>query len=323
MTVEKDLNDEFTFDITCGNTVNNITVKLTEGEYDGNSLIAELQKQINKKLEAAGLPKDMVKAQIGGVNTGVVGANDNDALCLKINDNTALPDSGQYIIDGVRGSAAFNIFYQTDGRMIPAYTTGAKDITDGLTVTAENNTLSLDADGRTYSVTLADGDYTADELADAVNAGFKAGGAPLTAKIEDGRLKIQYNSFGRHIIDNVAGSARDSLFYVKNSAAGEKENIKIQLSGNAGRDYIELDRPVMNTVSLGINSVAITKPKYANKALGRLAGALDAVSAIRSDYGAMENRLEHAINGNNNTAENTQSAESLVRDTDIASETVR
>ena len=91
---------------------------------------AELQKQINKKLEAAGLPKDMVKAQIGGVNTGVVGANDNDALCLKINDNTALPDSGQYIIDGVRGSAAFNIFYQTDGRMIPAYTTGAKDITD-------------------------------------------------------------------------------------------------------------------------------------------------------------------------------------------------
>lgn len=323
VTVEKDLNDEFTFDITCGNTVNNITVKLTEGEYDGNSLIAELQKQINKKLEAAGLPKDMVKAQIGGVNTGVVGANDNDALCLKINDNTALPDSGQYIIDGVRGSAAFNIFYQTDGRMIPAYTTGAKDITDGLTVTAENNTLSLDADGRTYSVTLADGDYTADELADAVNAGFKAGGAPLTAKIEDGRLKIQYNSFGRHIIDNVAGSARDSLFYVKNSAAGEKENIKIQLSGNAGRDYIELDRPVMNTVSLGINSVAITKPKYANKALGRLAGALDAVSAIRSDYGAMENRLEHAINGNNNTAENTQSAESLVRDTDIASETVR
>lgn len=323
VTVEKDLNDEFTFDITCGNTVNNITVKLTEGEYDGSSLIAELQKQINKKLEAAGLPKDMVKAQIGGVNTGVVGANDNDALCLKINDNTALPDSGQYIIDGVRGSAAFNIFYQTDGRMIPAYTTGAKDITDGLTVTAENNTLSLDADGRTYSVTLADGDYTADELADAVNAGFNAGGAPLTAKIEDGRLKIQYNSFGRHIIDNVAGSARDSLFYVKNSAAGEKENIKIQLSGNAGRDYIELDRPVMNTVSLGINSVAITKPKYANKALGRLAGALDAVSAIRSDYGAMENRLEHAINGNNNTAENTQSAESLIRDTDIASETVR
>ena len=292
VTVEKDLNDEFTFDITCGNTVNNITVKLTEGEYDGNSLIAELQKQINKKLEAAGLPKDMVKAQIGGVNTGVVGANDNDALCLKINDNTAPAGrSGEH------------------ARCVPI-----------LTISIWYNGEST---WRTYSVTLADGDYTADELADAVNAGFKAGGAPLTAKIEDGRLKIQYNSFGRHIIDNVAGSARDSLFYVKNSAAGEKENIKIQLSGNAGRDYIELDRPVMNTVSLGINSVAITKPKYANKALGRLAGALDAVSAIRSDYGAMENRLEHAINGNNNTAENTQSAESLVRDTDIASETVR
>lgn len=110
--------------------------------------------------------------------------------------------------------------------MIPAYTTGAKDITDGLTVTAENNTLSLDADGRTYSVTLADGDYTADELADAVNAGFNAGGAPLTAKIEDGRLKIQYNSFGRHIIDNVAGSARDSLFYVKIRPPGKRKILK-------------------------------------------------------------------------------------------------
>ena len=79
---------------------------------------------------------------------------------------------------------------------------------------------------------------------------------------------------------------------------------------------------MVNTASLGINSIAITKPKYANKALVRLADALDKVSSIRSDYGAMENRLEHSINSNNNTSENLQSAESLLRDTDMADEMV-
>ena len=53
-----------------------------------------------------------------------------------------------------------------------------------------------------------------------------------------------------------------------------------------------------------------------------LNGALDVVSSQRSDFGAYQNRLEHAYNSNKNTVENTQAAESQIRDTDMAKEMV-
>ncbi len=50
--------------------------------------------------------------------------------------------------------------------------------------------------------------------------------------------------------------------------------------------------------------------------------ALQDVSKQRSDLGAIQNRLEHAISNLDNIAENTTAAESEIRDTDIATEMV-
>jgi flagellin len=51
--------------------------------------------------------------------------------------------------------------------------------------------------------------------------------------------------------------------------------------------------------------------------------ALETVSKQRSDLGAIQNRLEHTIKNLDNVVENTQSAESLIRDTDMATEMVK
>ena len=51
--------------------------------------------------------------------------------------------------------------------------------------------------------------------------------------------------------------------------------------------------------------------------------ALQTVSKQRSDLGAVQNRLEHTINNLDNVVENTTSAESRVRDTDMATEMVK
>lgn len=51
--------------------------------------------------------------------------------------------------------------------------------------------------------------------------------------------------------------------------------------------------------------------------------ALKTVSQQRSDLGAIQNRLEHTINNLDNVVENTTSAESRIRDTDMASEMVK
>ena len=51
--------------------------------------------------------------------------------------------------------------------------------------------------------------------------------------------------------------------------------------------------------------------------------AIQDVSKQRSDLGAIQNRLEHTINNLDNIVENTTSAESEIRDTDIATEMVK
>ena len=48
--------------------------------------------------------------------------------------------------------------------------------------------------------------------------------------------------------------------------------------------------------------------------------ALKSLSARRSIFGALQNRMEHAVNSNENTSENTTAAVSRIRDTDMAEE---
>ena len=61
----------------------------------------------------------------------------------------------------------------------------------------------------------------------------------------------------------------------------------------------------------------------ANATLTAVQGAINLVSTQRSALGALQNRLEHTVANLDNVSENTQSAESRIRDTDMADEMVR
>ena len=60
----------------------------------------------------------------------------------------------------------------------------------------------------------------------------------------------------------------------------------------------------------------------AGSAMTKIQSAIDLVSGQRSALGALQNRLEHTIANLDNVSENTQSAESRIRDTDMAEEMV-
>jgi flagellin len=70
-------------------------------------------------------------------------------------------------------------------------------------------------------------------------------------------------------------------------------------------------------------SISISTPDQANRAIGLVDAALTAVSRQRADLGAYQNRFEMAAKGIAVAAENMQAAESLIRDTDMAAETVQ
>ncbi len=79
----------------------------------------------------------------------------------------------------------------------------------------------------------------------------------------------------------------------------------------------------LNLRNLGDETImSLESPAEANRAIGTLDEALKRLNKQRADLGGYYNRLEHAIRGIDIAAENLQSAESRIRDTDMAKEMV-
>ena len=78
----------------------------------------------------------------------------------------------------------------------------------------------------------------------------------------------------------------------------------------------------MNASSLGVDALKVSSFASAGSSMDKIQSAINLVSTQRSTLGALQNRLEHTINNLNTTAENTQAAESRIRDVDMATEMV-
>lgn len=320
--IREDISDELILDLTYGGTVHEISVTLDPGKYTGDELVDEIQEKINEQLKGMGLAENLIEVGIGGINTGVHGANDQNALNFSLSKTVTSPAEGQFIIDGVRGNAAFEIFYQTDGIMQPAYIMGTKDVSNGVTVPAGETDLSLTVDGVAYTIDLEAKEYTTEEILDAMNEKLEAAGAPVSAELEDNKIKLSHKKLGEHEIDDIHGGARENIFFQENGQKTPDAARYVKLSSEDG-DSIGLKRHVLSSAFMGLNSCCISQIKNAEKALVRLEQASRIVSNIRSDFGSTQNRLEHAINSNENKAENLQNAESVIRDTDMAEEMLK
>lgn len=88
-------------------------------------------------------------------------------------------------------------------------------------------------------------------------------------------------------------------------------------------DGIMIQKAWIVPESMGLYSVNVMSDENAKYALDILDNALDIVSTERGRMGAYTNRFEHTINNNLITSENTQAAESKIRDTDMAEEMMR
>ena len=91
-----------------------------------------------------------------------------------------------------------------------------------------------------------------------------------------------------------------------------------------GTNKISLEVASMNSDSLGIKGLQVSGKSslQATGAIDTISDAVARVSKQRSALGAVQNRLEHTISNLDNVAENTTSAESRIRDTDMAKEMV-
>ena len=108
-------------------------------------------------------------------------------------------------------------------------------------------------------------------------------------------------------------------FNTMNLLDGSFKGKTLQIGSLSGQT-LSISISNMNAASLKIDSIDVKK--NAPAAMDSIQKAIDSVSTQRSKLGALQNRLEHTINNLNTTSENTASAESRIRDTDMASEMV-
>ncbi|MDE6203246.1 MAG: hypothetical protein K2G19_07185, partial [Lachnospiraceae bacterium] len=327
-----DVNDVFTFDFehtgsadSANNFKKQMDITIPEGVYTGDELAAVLQDKIQEKFDAEGLDDFDVKVTVGGKNTGVVGAIDDRALQIAVErKQDKAPDKGQYVLDGIRGSAASFVFYKTTGKPKETYIVGTKDISKGITFKEGQNVFTFSADNVPYKYTFPENKpYTGQEFVDMLNDLFENGDddgnkAPLKATMENGALKISHKVVGTHTITDIGGSARVAMFLEETGREGRDP--MLILVGTETKDVVEMLRTRVSSAALGVNTITISRPKYAEKSIDRVKEALNLVSSKRSTYGSMQNRLEHTIDNNNNIIENTQVSEAAIRDADMAYE---
>ena len=103
-------------------------------------------------------------------------------------------------------------------------------------------------------------------------------------------------------------------------------NFSLHVGADSTEDNkIDVDIAMMSARGLGVNGIQVSgdDDTKATAAIDTISAAIQKVSTQRSALGAVQNRLEHTINNLDNVVENTTSAESAIRDTDMATEMVK
>lgn len=115
--------------------------------------------------------------------------------------------------------------------------------------------------------------------------------------------------------------ATTTQFNKMNILDGSFTQKSIQVGANAGQN-IAITIDSMLATDLGLTATTVDSYTNANNTLTAAQTAIEKLSSKRSKLGAVQNRLEHTYDNLNNISENTQAAESRIRDTDMAAEMV-
>ncbi len=105
--------------------------------------------------------------------------------------------------------------------------------------------------------------------------------------------------------------AEEAFLHIKDNST------KAAVGANEGQ-VIDISIGRLDTVGMGIDGINVATFNDAQKAITKLDMALEQISAARAIAGAQMNRLEYTITNLNTTRENMVSAESRIRDLDIA-----
>ncbi len=189
------------------------------------------------------------------------------------------------------------------------------------------------------TITMNASTISAAQCTDAVASYYDRDGNKISANDLENYFTTYYtgtddttgNTYAKADALKVYDAAGNETTLNKNDVATVRDKIgALDVSLHVGADSTANNQITMNIESmsakgLGVNGLKIdgTDDENSLGAIEKIKAAITKVSSQRSDLGAIQNRLEHTINNLDNVVENTTSAESQIRDTDMATEMVK
>jgi flagellin len=147
----------------------------------------------------------------------------------------------------------------------------------------------------------------------------------MQIQVEVSQLVDEVNRVASHAQFNGMNLLTGSFASNNAQKVDDEKGVWFQVGANMDqRERVFIGSMTANALNLNTNqqNLTISTPTYANQAIGTIDAALQTVSRQRAELGAYQNRFEIAVKGVDIAAENMQAAESVIRDTNMATEMV-
>jgi flagellin len=123
-------------------------------------------------------------------------------------------------------------------------------------------------------------------------------------------------------ITDIGGKTEFNGITLLNGSGGSAGTISFQVGANGGETVSVATKDILGVSGTGsIDSIA-TSANFDAIGVSDIDAAITNISTLRSDFGAVQNRLEHRLNNLSTYQENLVASESRIRDVDMASEMV-
>ena len=284
-----EVGDEITISGVVGDQVKNSTFRVTK-----DSTLDDFMATVQNTLGA----KDV---SLSGGSTYA-----NNALGLD-SGGTGAVTAGELVVEGEAG-AAFDI----SSLKITAKSDEGTDKA-GFNATFSGDSSSVNGGLKQIQVAANEGDFiaTVDMGGDGGSKGDTAVAVRANSTIKASNLELTFDSA-------LAGGSTSTI-----KVGARDQSAQIQIGANEGQSLsISIDATTADALGLrkdGVNLSVMTE-KSASEAITTINDAINTVSSQRSKLGALQNRLEYTTTSLTSTSENMTTAESRIRDVDMAQE---
>lgn len=311
--------------------------------------------RLNELIANADQEESTATSNPANVKITLKGNGDFASITTDKDDVAAAAVAGAKTVAGVRGKVTGTAlgageFIGANNVKLTANKYG-KDMNDKITIKfdATDNEGKVDED---KASTLVAGTYTAGEYTLHLKSGKEYSAKDIEKYLQDAGLDYSAELIGPDaaeadgketikVLDStktfaltVAGGAGYSADDVDNLSVGALKKassdgtktggLTFQIGANGVEDQrVTLNVEDMSSSALKVADISVATRDNANDAIDVVDKAINTVSMQRAGLGALQNRLEHTINSLDVANENLTSAESAIRDTDMAKEMMK